>query len=42
MIQFIITVILIELLFKPRLDFTREKKLLIWYGRRIRNYVVLF
>lgn len=39
----IITVVAAELIFKPRLDITVEKKLLLWYGRGgSRYFVVLF
>jgi hypothetical protein len=41
MIPLIILLILIELIFKPRLDITEQKALLLWYGRRVRNYVIL-
>ena len=42
MIPFLVAIILIEIFFKPRLDYTRERKLLLWYGRKVRNYIVLF
>ena len=32
---------LIEYIFIPRLDYTKEKKLLLWYGRINRRYIVL-
>lgn len=38
----IIVLILLEILFYPRLDFTRDKKLLLWYGKVNRNFIVLF
>lgn len=41
-IPIIILIIGIEIFIKPRLDFTRDKKLLLWYGRKYRNYIVLF
>jgi len=41
MIPFIIFLILIEIIFKPRLDITEQKALLLWYGRKIRNYIIL-
>jgi hypothetical protein len=40
-IGILIFAILIEVVFKPRLDITIDKKLLLWYGRRKRNYIVL-
>lgn len=41
-VTILIILFLIEIFLKPRLDFTREKKLLLWYGKRTRNYIVLF
>lgn len=41
LISLSILLIGIELFLKPRLDYTREKKLLLWYGRKVRNYIVL-
>jgi hypothetical protein len=38
----IIVLILLEILFYPRLDFTRDKKILLWYGRLNRNFIVIF
>lgn len=35
-------ILVIEIIFKPRLDVTVEKKLLLWYGRKVRNFIVLF
>jgi len=41
MIPAIIIIILIEIFLKPRLDITEQKALLLWYGRKIRNYIIL-
>jgi len=41
MIPFIIIALLIEMIFKPRLDYTRDKVLLLWYGRSNRTYTIL-
>jgi len=39
----LILVIIIEITLKPRLDFTRgKKKLLLWYGKNKRMYIVIF
>jgi len=35
-------ILFIELSLSPRFDYTREKKLLLWYGRKTRNYIVIF
>ncbi len=35
--------LILELCFKPRLDITKDKKILLWYGRSLkRKYFVLF
>jgi len=41
-IAFVVVILLIEIIFKPRLDLTRERKLLLWYGRKRRDYIELF
>jgi hypothetical protein len=41
MISLIIFLILIEIIFKPRLDITEQKAVLLWYGRKVRNYIIL-
>jgi len=40
-IAFVLFIIGVEIILKPRLDWTREKKLLLWYGRKNRDYIVL-
>jgi hypothetical protein len=32
---------IVEISFSPRLGFTRENRILLWYGKRNRKYVVL-
>lgn len=40
---YIIVLLFIEFLFKPRIDVTRDKKILLWYGRSLkRKYFILF
>lgn len=39
MIATILIVIFIELIFRPRIDVTKEKDVLLWYGRNKRNYI---
>jgi hypothetical protein len=34
--------LIIEIVFSPRLGFTREDKVLLWYGKKKRNYIVLW
>ena len=36
-----ISATLIELVFHPRLEYTREGKLLMFYGRANRKYIIL-
>lgn len=40
---YIIVLLFIEFLFKPRIDITIDKKILLWYGRSLkRKYFILF
>jgi hypothetical protein len=32
----------IEIFFSPRIDLTREKRVLLWYGMYKRHYIVLY
>lgn len=32
----------LEILYKPRLDKTSKGNMLLWYGRKTRNYIVLW
>ena len=34
-------VLIIELSLSPRIGFSRENKILLWYGKRNRKYIVL-
>lgn len=38
----LIMLFFVEITIYPRLDFTREKKLLLWFGKRNRKYIVIF
>ena len=38
----VLFIFIVEGMFRPRLDFTRDKKLLLWYGRHSRNYIEVF
>jgi len=38
----LVIALIIETVFSPRLGFTREGKVLLWYGKRERNYIVLW
>lgn len=40
---YLIILLIIEFLFKPRIDITKDKKILLWYGRSLkRNYFIIF
>lgn len=39
MITIILLSILIELIFSPRIDITKNKNILLWYGKYKRNYI---
>lgn len=38
----IIFLVVVELCFRPRFDFTQDEKLLLWYGKKNRNYIIIF
>lgn len=38
----VLAAVFIELVWAPRFDFTRDKKLLLWYGITHRRYVKIF
>lgn len=42
MIFILVLVVFAEVAYQPRLDCTRDRDLLLWYGRDIRNYCHLF
>lgn len=27
--------------YNPKFDYTRDKKLLLWYGRKVRKYIII-
>lgn len=38
----LLTILVIEILFRPRLDFARKGKIILWYGYKYRKYVILW
>jgi hypothetical protein len=38
----IITFTAVEIIWKPRIDTTEDGKILLWYGRRKREFFILF
>jgi hypothetical protein len=38
----LIVILVIELQYTPRLDFTKDGNILLWYGKNERKYIVLF
>lgn len=42
LILIILIVFLIEAFISPRLDYTKNKKLLLWYGNAKRKYIILW
>jgi len=42
MIEIILILIFIELIFSPRVDITKNKDVLLWYGKTKRKYIKLF
>lgn len=34
-----LVIFITDFLVKPRLDYTRDKKLLLWYGKQNRNFI---
>ncbi len=41
-ISILILIFYIELYYKPRLDYTKEKKLLLWFGNTKRRYITIY
>lgn len=41
-ILIVVIVFIVEIFYNPRLGFTRENKILLWYGKRKRKYIVIF
>jgi hypothetical protein len=40
---YLVVIIIVEFLFRPRIDFTKDKKILLWYGRSLkRKYFIIF
>lgn len=37
----LLVLLIIELICRPRIDFTRNGKCLLWYGRKVRKYIEL-
>ena len=37
---FLLVLLLIEMVYRPRLDYTRDERLL-WYGRKTRKYIII-
>jgi len=38
----LLAIVLVEKELRPRIGFTREGKMLLWYGKKIRKFMVLF
>lgn len=38
MFWIIVSVLVVELIFRPRIDITTERQILLWYGRKNRMY----
>jgi hypothetical protein len=38
----LIIIVFVEIDYKPRLDYTRDKKLLLWYGKPYRKFKILY
>ncbi len=38
----LVVALIVEVNIQPRLDFTRDGKVLLWYGSVVRKYIVLF
>lgn len=39
---FLTIILIIEFRISPRLGFTRENNLLLWYGKKERNYIIIW
>jgi hypothetical protein len=41
--EYLIVFLIIEVTLKPRIDVTRDRKILLWYGRSLkRKYFIIF
>jgi hypothetical protein len=40
--KFFVFILAIELLFRPRLDRLEGGEFILWYGKKFRNYIILF
>jgi hypothetical protein len=38
----LIIALIAEIMFSPRIGFTREDRILLWYGKEKRDYIVLW
>lgn len=34
--------LILEIMFSPRIGFIRENRILLWYGKTKRNYIVIW
>jgi hypothetical protein len=42
LILILIVLLFAEVFYVPRVDYTRDNKVILWYGKKIRKYKVLF
>jgi len=38
----LVIALIVEITFSPRIGFTREDRILLWYGKKKRDYIVLW
>lgn len=38
----LVIALIVEIMFSPRIGFTREDRILLWYGKLNRNYIVIW
>ena len=38
----LVIALIVEIMFNPRIGFTREDRILLWYGKTKRYYIVLW
>jgi len=39
MLELVVIIVIVEIIYKPRLDKTSEGELLLWYGFKHRKYI---
>ena len=41
-IMILVIALMVEIMVSPRIGFTREDRILLWYGKKKRDYIVIW